>query len=173
MALWPFCNSHQFIQFTYIYWILSLCQAQSQGLEKQQMTRQSCDHSGAQCGAHKQRGILRSGCTCTAFSSCPAPPLPSPSYYAHVNQTHSSNFHTTKIAIHLTEWIDIHCILIHMGKMYLFQWLNSPVWNVSGKLKTLHHDCGKESNFKITSSCMLKRKDISVVTNWKNVTILH
>lgn len=34
-----------------------------------------------------------------------------------------------------------------------------------GKLKILHHDHRKESHFKITPSCMLKRKDRYTVTN--------
>lgn len=36
---------------------------------------------------------------------------------------------------------------------------------MNGKLKLLHRDYKKESHFKITPSCMLKRKDKDTVTN--------
>lgn len=36
---------------------------------------------------------------------------------------------------------------------------------MNGKLKILHRDYRKESHFKITPSCMLKRKDKDTMTN--------
>lgn len=150
------------------------------------MTRYSPDHPRAQrCRTAGESIWVHSGVwlhlpsifiTSSSYNSPHLATHKCTSIHTHTHTYPLKQFpHHKNIALNQIQWINIHDTLICMAKMY--SWIlqyDLVVRSVNRWLKILHHDYRKESNFKIISNYMLKRRDISGSDQfWKNITILH